>query len=84
MSRQTATGNTAIPTLYRNALLEAYHTGVDHIFPGFDSLKSTLYRIRSSQFPPISHNPLEVSFPGEHSLTISNRNFFVDGPRDIT
>ena len=49
MRRHTATGNTPVPTLYMNGLLEACHKGIDRIFPPFDSKKSTLYRTRSSQ-----------------------------------
>ena len=81
MRRQAATGNTPIPTLYSNGLLEACQKGSDHIFPPFDSKRTTLYRIRSSQFPPVSHNPLEVPFPGVHSLTLSNQNFLLMGKR---
>ena len=63
MRRQAATGNTPIPTLHTNGLLEACQKGVDHILPPLNSMKTHLTESNRLSFLQIHIIHLKFRFP---------------------
>ena len=77
MKELSKSTTTPIPQIYSDGIAKARTLSLDIHMPPFESLKTTLYRLRADCFPKVSSNPLEIVLNNEFCLTLNNQNFLL-------
>jgi len=77
LKKKVTTTSVPIPTLYNETLVEVQLQGVSSHFPTFESVRSSLYKRRSDNFPRYSRNSCELEVAGNFARTLSNEPFLM-------